>query len=98
MDTVRNFNSGLENLRRYGVVGGYDFARDPEDMTSYLADEAKKRGHQIPVDYDSKLKGFAKSKYMRPLMACLRLLSLKSGWSRSTLSGAAANCAMLSPR
>lgn len=69
VDTVRNFNSGLENLRRYGVVGGYDFARDPEDMTSYLADEAKKRGHQIPVDYDSKLKGFAKSKYMRPLMA-----------------------------
>jgi hypothetical protein len=68
-DTVRNFNSGLENLRRYGVVGGYDFARDPEDMVSYLADEAKKRGHQIPVDYDSKLKGFAKSKYMRPLMA-----------------------------
>ena len=69
VDTVRNFNSGLENLRRYGVVGGYEFARDPEDMTSYLADEAKKRGHQIPVDYDSKLKGFAKSKYMRPLMA-----------------------------
>lgn len=69
VDTVRNFNSGLENLRRYGVVGGYDFARDPEDMVSYLADEAQKRGHQIPVDYDSKLKGFAKSKYMRPLMA-----------------------------
>ena len=69
VDTVRNFNSGLENLRRYGVVGGYDFARDPENMVEYLADEAKKRGHQIPVDYDSKLKGFAKSKYMRPLMA-----------------------------
>lgn len=69
VDTVRNFNSGLENLRRYGVVGGYDFARDPEQMAEYLADEAKKRGHQIPVDYDSKLKGFAKSKYMRPLMA-----------------------------
>ena len=69
VDTVRNFNSGLENLRRYGVVGGYDFARDPEQMSEYLADEARKRGHQIPVDYDSKLKGFSKSKYMRPLMA-----------------------------
>jgi hypothetical protein len=67
VDTVRNFANGLDNLRRFGVVGGYDFSRDPENITEYLADEAKKRGHQIPVDYDSKLKGFSKSKYMRPL-------------------------------
>jgi len=64
-DTVKNFASGLDNLRRLGVVGGYDFARDPEDMTAYLADEAKKRGHEIPAEF-GKLDRITRSKYMRP--------------------------------
>jgi hypothetical protein len=64
-DTVKNFASGLDNLRRLGVVGGYDFARDPEDMTAFLADEAKKRGHKIPAEF-GKLDQITRSKYMRP--------------------------------
>ena len=64
-DTVKNFADGLDNLRRFGVVGGYDFARDPQNMTAYLAEQAKKRGHKIPTEL-GKLDKIAQSKYMFP--------------------------------
>jgi hypothetical protein len=67
VDTARNFNRGLDNLARFGVVGGYDFARDPQDVVKFLSDEARKRGHEIPVREETKWDEVVNSAYMRPL-------------------------------
>jgi len=64
---VKNFADGFEQLQRTGAIGGYDFSRDPEDMVKYLADEAKKMGHEIPVEYNNPLEKVARSKYFKPL-------------------------------
>jgi len=69
VDTVRNFANGLNNLRQFGVVGGYDFARDPKEIVTYMADEARRRGHEIPVEYKSKFQRVSHSPYMRPMKA-----------------------------
>jgi hypothetical protein len=63
---VKNFADGFDQLRRTGVIGGYDFARDPQDMAVYLSDEAKKMGHEIPVEYPSALGKVSRSKYLKP--------------------------------
>jgi hypothetical protein len=63
---VKNFADGFDQLRRTGVIGGYDFARDPQDMAAYLSDEAKKMGHEIPVEYSSALGKVSRSKYLKP--------------------------------
>jgi len=66
IDAVRGFSQGFEKLERGGAIGGYDFARDPENMTEFLADEAKKMGHEIPIDYDGPLGNISRSKYLKP--------------------------------
>jgi len=69
VDTVRNFASGLDNLEKFGVVGGYDFARDPKDVVKFVSDEARKRGHEFPVRDDTKWDQIVNSRYLRPLTA-----------------------------
>jgi hypothetical protein len=65
IDAVRSFSQGFEQLERGGAIGGYDFARDPENMTEFLAKEAKKMGHEIP-EYGSTLGNISRSKYLKP--------------------------------
>jgi len=67
VDTVRNFGRGLENLEKFGVVGGYDFARDPGDVVKFVSDEARKRGHEFPVKDETKWDQVVNSNYIRPL-------------------------------
>tara|TARA_R100001082_G_scaffold25947_1_gene12864 strand:- start:65 stop:1939 length:1875 start_codon:yes stop_codon:yes gene_type:complete len=43
-DTVWNFRRGMDTLSKYGVVGGYDFRDDPDDVVKYIAGEARRRG------------------------------------------------------
>ena len=44
VDTLRGFFKETETLEKLGVVGGYDYARDPKDINTYVARESKKRG------------------------------------------------------
>ena len=44
VDTLRGFFKETETLEKLGVVGGYDYARDPKDINAYVARESKKRG------------------------------------------------------
>jgi hypothetical protein len=67
VDTVKNFGRGLENLEKFGVVGGYDFARDPGDVVKFASDEARKRGHEFPVKDETKWDQVVNSNYIRPL-------------------------------
>lgn len=67
VDTVRNFGRGLENLEKFGVVGGYDFARDPGDVVKFVSDEARKQGHEFPVRENTKWDQVVNSNYIRPL-------------------------------
>jgi hypothetical protein len=67
VDTVRNFSDGLENLARFGVVGGYDFARDPSDVVKFVAEEARQRGHEFPTRETTKWDQVANSKILKPL-------------------------------
>ena len=50
IDTVKNINLNFEELERFGVVGGYDFSNDPEDIVRAFGDYSKERG----VDVDGK--------------------------------------------
>lgn len=74
VDTVRNFSNGLQNLERFGVVGGYDFARDPQDIVKFLSKEARRLGHEFPVREDTKWDQVVNSRYLRPLTAAWDLL------------------------
>ena len=67
ISTVKNFARGLENLRRLGVAGGYDFSRDPKDIVKFMADEARRQGHEIPLEYTTRFQRISRSPYMRPL-------------------------------
>jgi len=43
-DTIKNARSGTEALTRYGIVGGYDFGNDPENLYKDFEKEMAKRG------------------------------------------------------
>jgi len=43
-DTIKNARSGAEALSAYGVVGGYDFSADPENLFDDFQREMSKRG------------------------------------------------------
>ncbi len=47
VDTVKNIGQGIEELERFGVVGGYDFGSDPEDIVKAFADYSKERGINV---------------------------------------------------
>ena len=42
VDTVRGFATGTEQLEKFGVVGGYDFNRDPKNIVNFIARESRK--------------------------------------------------------
>ena len=44
IDTLKNFFREVETLEKLGIAGGYDFARDPKNITQYFAKQARKRG------------------------------------------------------
>lgn len=47
LDTITGFANGAERLERFGVVGGYDFANDPDDMVKAFSKYAKERGVKL---------------------------------------------------
>ena len=47
LDTITGFADGAERLERFGVVGGYDFANDPDDMVKAFSKYAKERGVKL---------------------------------------------------
>lgn len=44
IDTVKNFTKDMQELERFGVVGGYDFNQDPKDVVKFLNKNLKRRG------------------------------------------------------
>lgn len=44
IDSLRGLGDGMERLERVGVVGGYDYSRDPDDVVKFFADESTRRG------------------------------------------------------
>ena len=42
--TLGGLTEGIENLERSGVVGGYDYSNDPDDVNEFYAKEMKRRG------------------------------------------------------
>ena len=53
IDTVKNINLNFEELERFGVVGGYDFSNDPEDIVRAFGDYSKERGVDVDGTGDS---------------------------------------------
>ena len=47
VDTVSNLGKDIEALESFGVVGGYDFMNDPDDMVKAFSKESKKRGINV---------------------------------------------------
>ena len=43
-DTLKNANSGVDALSKYGIVGGYDFGNDPDNLFKDFEKEMGKRG------------------------------------------------------
>ena len=43
-DTIKNARSGADTLSTYGVVGGYDFSSDPDNLFDEFQKEMGKRG------------------------------------------------------
>ena len=45
-DTLKGFaEADIEQLERRGIVGGYDYSKDPSDISKYLNDKLKERGY-----------------------------------------------------
>lgn len=44
IDTVKNINLNFEELERFGVVGGYDFSNDPDDVVRAFGDYLGREG------------------------------------------------------
>ena len=43
--TLKGFTQDMQELERAGVVGGYDYSKDPKDIGSYLNKIMKERGY-----------------------------------------------------
>ena len=37
----------METLEKYGVVGGYDFSNDPNDVVNFFNKQAARRGYKL---------------------------------------------------
>ena len=44
LGTVKGLASGVRQLERFGVIGGYDFKNDPKDIVDFVNKESRKRG------------------------------------------------------
>tara|TARA_R100001082_G_scaffold95721_2_gene63041 strand:+ start:13913 stop:22288 length:8376 start_codon:yes stop_codon:yes gene_type:complete len=50
VDTLKGFADGMDELERFGVVGGYDFTNDPKDVVKFSEREAAKKGIKMNAD------------------------------------------------
>ena len=50
VDTLKGFADGMDQLERFGVVGGYDFTNDPKDVVKFSEREAAKKGIKMNAD------------------------------------------------
>tara|TARA_R100000655_G_scaffold24085_1_gene48386 strand:- start:302 stop:2923 length:2622 start_codon:yes stop_codon:yes gene_type:complete len=46
LDTVKGLGDGVEMLEKFGVVGGYDYSNDPDDIVKFWDKEFQRRGIQ----------------------------------------------------
>jgi hypothetical protein len=46
LDTVKGLGDGVEMLEKFGVVGGYDYSNDPDDIVKFWNKEFQRRGIQ----------------------------------------------------
>ena len=53
IDTIKNINLDFEKLERFGVVGGYDFSNDPDDVVRAFGDYSRERGVDVDGQGDS---------------------------------------------
>lgn len=44
LDSVKGLADGMNRLERVGVVGGYDYSRDPDNVVKFFTDESNRRG------------------------------------------------------
>ena len=44
IDTVKNYAKDMNDLEKFGVVGGYDFNQDPKDIVKFINKNLKRRG------------------------------------------------------
>ena len=44
VDTLRGYADGMDTLERTGVVGGYDYSNDPDNVVKFYQKEMKRRG------------------------------------------------------
>lgn len=44
LDSLKGLGDGMERLEKVGVVGGYDYSRDPDNVVKFFADESSRRG------------------------------------------------------
>jgi len=44
LDSVKGLADGMNRLERVGVVGGYDYSRDPDDVVKFFTNESNRRG------------------------------------------------------
>tara|TARA_R100001509_G_scaffold59645_1_gene32901 strand:- start:671 stop:7159 length:6489 start_codon:yes stop_codon:yes gene_type:complete len=47
IDSVRNLRGSVDALERAGVVGGYDYSNDPDDIGSFFEKEMKRRNKEL---------------------------------------------------
>ena len=60
IDTFKEINSDMDSLERFGIIGGYDAARDPRDAAKFFKTERKRRaydeyGSMNPLDTVAKM-------------------------------------------
>ena len=44
IETVKNYAKDMNDLEKFGVVGGYDFGKDPKDIVKFINKNLKRRG------------------------------------------------------
>ena len=44
IDTLKNYAKDMNDLEKFGVVGGYDFNQDPKDIVKFINKNLKRRG------------------------------------------------------
>ena len=43
-DSLKGLTDGMNRLERVGVVGGYDYSRDPDNVVKFFTEESRRRG------------------------------------------------------
>jgi len=53
IDQIKAINADLSELKRFGILGGYDYSNDPMSIDSYIKKELKKMGVGENGSYDA---------------------------------------------